>query len=277
MKFLIVLCAFICASSAGVAPAGIIYTAEAPVLTQYHSQGELGEYAYGYNAGLSGKVETRSIDGMTRGSYSYVDSNGILQTVEYTADALNGFRAAATNLPRAPIDNAIAPEPVRDTPEVVQARADHMAAYNKEASRTPTTEEDTVEIMAAPIAPITPTGQISRIASLNAGFVALRTDLPRSSFSYQINTPAYAYTTGQNFYANAPYLTALGGPFGGPFFRASPFEIRPAAVDIRPATVEIRPAPLELRTPQETPEVAMARAEHLAAVEKERARIAARN
>ncbi len=51
-----------------------------------------------------------------------MDSNGILQTVEYTADALNGFRAAATNLPRAPIDNALAPEPVRETPEVAQVR-----------------------------------------------------------------------------------------------------------------------------------------------------------
>lgn len=52
--------------------------------------------------------------------YSYIDSDGILQTVEYTADALNGFRAAATNLPRAPVDNALAPEPVRETPEVAQ-------------------------------------------------------------------------------------------------------------------------------------------------------------
>lgn len=49
-----------------------------------------------------------------------MDSNGILQTVEYTADALNGFRAAATNLPRAPVDNSVAPEPVKETPEVAQ-------------------------------------------------------------------------------------------------------------------------------------------------------------
>lgn len=49
-----------------------------------------------------------------------MDSDGILQTVEYTADALNGFRAAATNLPRAPVFNPIAPEPVRDTPEVAK-------------------------------------------------------------------------------------------------------------------------------------------------------------
>ncbi len=45
MKVLIVLCAsfaIICASPVGLAPAGIFYRAEAPILTQYHSQGELG-------------------------------------------------------------------------------------------------------------------------------------------------------------------------------------------------------------------------------------------
>ena len=35
---------------------------------------------------------------MTRGSYSYVDPNGLLQTVNYISDAM-GFRVAATNLP----------------------------------------------------------------------------------------------------------------------------------------------------------------------------------
>lgn len=122
-----------------------------------------------------------------------------------------------------------------------QARADHMAAFNIAATRSGT--DDSVETIAAPIA--TP---IAQIAPLN---VALRTaDYPRASFSYQFNSPTYAYSTG-NFYANAPYY------FGPQFLRASPVnEIRPAAIDIRPAAIEIRPAPLELRMPAETPEVA---------------------
>lgn len=204
--------------------------------------------------------------------HSYVDSDGILQTVEYTADAQNGFRAAATNLPRAPVYNPIAPEPVRETPEVAQARADHMAAYNEAAARAAV--DDTVETIAAPLA--APIAQIATpIATpiANAGFVAVRTaDYPSAAFSYQFNSPAYAYATG-NFYANAPYQYT----FGSPLLRASPLEIRPAAVDIRPAAVEIRTVPLELQTPAETPEVAQARAEHLAAVEMEKARIAATN
>lgn len=96
---------------------------------QYHSQDSLGQYAYGYSGGLSSKTETKTLDGVTRGSYSYVDANGLLQTVEYTADALNGFRAAATNLPKAPIDARLAPLPVEETAEVAAARAEHMAAY----------------------------------------------------------------------------------------------------------------------------------------------------
>ena len=40
----------------------------------------------------------KSPDGVTRGSYSYVDANGLLQTVQYISDAM-GFRVAATNLP----------------------------------------------------------------------------------------------------------------------------------------------------------------------------------
>lgn len=105
--------------------------ASAPLLKQYHAQDSLGQYTYGYEGGPSAKNEVRSLDGVTRGSYSYVDPEGKLQSVAYTADALNGFRVAATNLPEAPKELVstplIAPEPVQDTPEVVKARADHLA------------------------------------------------------------------------------------------------------------------------------------------------------
>merc|ERR1712107_868105 len=41
------------------------------------------------------KQEVKTADGVTRGSYSYVDANGIVQTVNYISDAM-GFRVAAT-------------------------------------------------------------------------------------------------------------------------------------------------------------------------------------
>ena len=67
--------------------------------SQYHAQDELGQYSYGYSGGPSAKYETKTADGVTQGGYSYVDSHGLVQSVAYTADAHNGFRVAATNLP----------------------------------------------------------------------------------------------------------------------------------------------------------------------------------
>lgn len=115
-----------------VAPVGTLNTlATAPVVSQYHSQDELGQYSYGYNGGSSAKSEIKSLDGVTRGAYSYVDAEGKLQSVEYTADAMNGFRATSSNMPVAPIETRTAPLPVQETAEVAKARADHMVAFEE--------------------------------------------------------------------------------------------------------------------------------------------------
>lgn len=88
----------------------------APVHSQYHSQDKYGQYVYGYASGLSSKDEIKTADGVTRGGYSYIDANGILQTVQYVSDPINGFRVSASNLPH-------------DLPEVALARAQHFQAY----------------------------------------------------------------------------------------------------------------------------------------------------
>ncbi|KZC11171.1 Cuticle protein 6, partial [Dufourea novaeangliae] len=68
-----------------------------PVYNQYQNT-RTGEHAYSYAGGPSAKEEIKDADGVTRGSYSYIDANGILQSVFYVADE-NGFRVAATDLP----------------------------------------------------------------------------------------------------------------------------------------------------------------------------------
>ncbi|KAG5896454.1 hypothetical protein JTB14_002596 [Gonioctena quinquepunctata] len=88
-----------------------------PIQSLYHSQDKNGQYAYGYATPTSTRNEATSADGVTRGGYSYIDSNGYLQTVEYVADPVHGFRVAATNLPR-------------DLPDVAFARARHLAEYD---------------------------------------------------------------------------------------------------------------------------------------------------
>ena len=115
----------------------------ASVSSQYHAQDELGQFNYGYADGLSSKYETRRFDGATSGGYSYIDADGKLQSVSYTADDVNGFQVKATNLPvapvadlaapefnlEAPVFDGKAPEPVQDTPEVAAAKAEFAKLY----------------------------------------------------------------------------------------------------------------------------------------------------
>ena len=173
MKAFVVLSALLAIAAAK--PAGLVlplapvaypYVAApaAALTTKYHSQDALGQYAYGYNDGLSAKQEVKTFDGITRGSYSYVDAKGEVQTVDYTADAVNGFRVAGTNLPKAiPAPEVALPEPVAETPEVAAARAAHLAAIEDAQSgkveiatpvpvpnvELPRPVEDTPEVVAA--------------------------------------------------------------------------------------------------------------------------------
>lgn len=118
---------------------------------QYFTKDTLGQYSYGYSNPLSTKQEVRTIDGITQGTYSYVDPNGLLQTVDYTADD-SGFHVTATNLPK---DLQEAPKAVMDTPEVAAAREQHLTAYKAIAkgdyssSGLPKPVEDTAEVAAA--------------------------------------------------------------------------------------------------------------------------------
>ncbi|XP_011181383.2 uncharacterized protein LOC105211570 [Zeugodacus cucurbitae] len=106
---------------------------------QYHTQDGFGQYSYGYGEPLSTKQEVRTQDGITRGSYTYLDADGKLQTVTYTADA-DGFHVAGTNLPKqrlaadgsTPFED---PQSIQDTPEVATARLQHLAAHQQAKMR----------------------------------------------------------------------------------------------------------------------------------------------
>lgn len=75
-----------------------------------------------HSGGPSAKEETRTADGITRGSYSYIDGHGLVQTTSYVSDPVNGFRVAATNLPVGPSSPAAVvaagPAGPLETPEV---------------------------------------------------------------------------------------------------------------------------------------------------------------
>jgi len=130
-------------------PAPVVPAPIVPPSSQFHAQDELGQFSFGYQNINSARQETKDAFGVTRGSYQYVDANNVVQTVHYTADDINGFRVAATNVPVAPaaaplglpvapevpvaaplvapVFTGVAPEPVQDTPEVAAAKAEHLA------------------------------------------------------------------------------------------------------------------------------------------------------
>merc|ERR1712126_673071 len=140
MNGLVVLAACICASSAQ-----IIARAALPghQSHQFHAQDEFGQFSFGHAGGPSARTEARNAYGVTTGSYQYVDANGLVQTVNYIADDVNGFRVQGTNLPVAgaaglvaPVFEGVqAPAPVfegvqvADTEEVVAAKAAFAKAY----------------------------------------------------------------------------------------------------------------------------------------------------
>nr|XP_040227575.2 ice-structuring glycoprotein-like [Anopheles coluzzii] len=289
------------AAAAPLAPATYIAAAgPAELHSQYHAQDELGQYSYGYNGGLSAKAESKSFDGITRGSYSYLDAENKLQTVAYTADALNGFRVAASNLPVAPVETRTAPEPVQDTPEVAAAKADHMAAIEEAKLRNAAAEKEdaaaaaaaadaaaadsTAIIAAAPApaaAPALPLPVATYAAAAPASFAYSTHSIAQPIASYatyaapaaiELKAPAsFAYSTytaaaplAYAQYAAAPaYATLPVAQYAAYPAPAIAFAARSQPVDI---AAEL-PEPV-----QDTPEVAKAKEEHLKAVAEAKAR-----
>merc|ERR1712124_240024 len=149
-----------------VVPAPVPVAIPSTPSSQFHAQDEFGQFSFGYENINSAKTETKDAFGVTRGSYQYVDANGILHTVKYIADPVNGFRVAGTNIPVAPavpnvalpvapqvpiVAPLVAPVPDGETPEVAAARAEHLAAHEEakaavaaanEAKTEPTTEAE---------------------------------------------------------------------------------------------------------------------------------------
>nr|CAD7424388.1 unnamed protein product [Timema monikensis] len=205
--------------AAAVARPGLLGYYPYALSSQYHAQDELGHYSYGYAGGLSAKSEVKSFDGVTRGGYSY--------TVSYTADALNGFRVAATNLPKAPapIESAplVAPEPVQDTPEVAAAKAAHLALVSGAAPEAPIPAplvapvpvEDTPEVAQARAEHLV---AVEKAAAAAAAAPEVPEPLIVSSYSLPAHY-AYSVSPGANFayssVAPAPWAVApLDRPSG---------------------------------------------------------------
>lgn len=131
----------------------VVLTPAVPTTHQFHAQDELGQYQFGYTEPQASRIETKTADGVVTGRYNYIDSNGLVQTVEYIADAL-GFRVAGTNIPQhvvaAPVAAGVAPQPVVDTPEVIAAREAHLQLVQEAKSSQPVVVAQQVVEVAEP-------------------------------------------------------------------------------------------------------------------------------
>merc|ERR1711962_348668 len=149
MNGLIVLAAVASAVSGQVYAPGLAVPAPAPS-HQFHAQDEFGQFSFGYAGGPSAKTEARNAYEVTTGSYQYVDANGILQTVNYISDDINGFRVQGTNLPvnglAAPVFEGVQAVQIADTQEVIDAKAAFAEAYAaQEAAVAAVAEEPAAE------------------------------------------------------------------------------------------------------------------------------------
>merc|ERR1719309_966525 len=149
--------------------------------SQFHAQDEYGNLNYGYANINSAKQEVGNTYGGVAGGYSYVDAEGVLQQVNYVADAA-GFRVEDSRLPVAPVYDGVAPTfnpeplvapvfdgvapaPVVDTPEVAEAKAAHLAAVEatkadrkkRDAEADPAIISGYSTILSAPTPPPTAT------------------------------------------------------------------------------------------------------------------------
>uniref|UniRef100_A0A182YE45 Uncharacterized protein n=2 Tax=Anopheles stephensi TaxID=30069 RepID=A0A182YE45_ANOST len=77
------------------------------------------QYAYGYNAGSSAKVEVKNANGTVFGAYHYIDANNVTQRVNYTVTDEDGFVVEGTNLPVPVKDTAVEDSTTTEVPTTV--------------------------------------------------------------------------------------------------------------------------------------------------------------
>lgn len=138
----------------------------APAASQFHAQDELGQATFGYSHPGQAAVNHRDANGNMFGSWSYINPEGKEVRTSYVADAL-GFRVVSNDLPVAPLAPAhlpasaalaplpllpqpalpvvpvpvggalpVGPAPVLlDTPEVMEAKRQHLAAHAEAKAR----------------------------------------------------------------------------------------------------------------------------------------------
>merc|ERR1712198_28219 len=245
MSRFVVLAACVCASSAQQVLVGGIAGAYNPApSTQFHAQDEFGQFSFGHAGGPLARTEARN-------------AYGLLQTVNYVADPVNGFRVAGTNLPvgpavpaaaplEAPVFDLPVPVAVEDTPEVAAAKAEFQAAFDEAAAASAERRKREAEEVAVAAAPAIAALPYPYAAGLNlayAGLPAAAAVAHAPLVKSVVETPATVETevaaTPVTSYAAAPAIAApaltyaaapaIAAPVATPLAAAAPVAVAAAA------------------------------------------------
>lgn len=255
------------------------------VSTQYLSADGHGQYSYGYADPNSQKHETKTGD-VVHGGYSYVDGNGLVQSVKYSSDPIHGFQVAATNLPKGPeapvhaiVPAHYAPAPVSYIAPVSYHAAPvsyastysaptHYAAvaygHGAHGAHLPQPVQDTPEVAAAKVAHFAAHAQAK--ANLHHLYKRSAWQYAPSSWSHAaapaihngvpVETPEVQQAKAAHFAAHA--AAAHGSAY--------------APAHYAPAPAHYAAPVIHNGVPVDTPEVQHAKAAHFAAVAEAQAR-----
>merc|ERR1712152_13120 len=264
MNGLVVLAACVCASSAQVLVGGYAGAINPAPSSQFHAQDEFGQFSFGHAGGPSARTEARNAYGVTTGSYQYIDANGLLQTVNYIADPVNGFRVAGTNLPvaaaapaveplAAPVFDLPLPVAVEDTAEVAAAKAEFAAAYDAAAAAAAAAPEEPAaerkrrdadeEAAAAPVAvpavlPYPYAGAYGVGAGLFGGVYAAAPGAIVANIAHAAPTVAALPAA---TYAALPAAAPLAAPVAAPVAVAAPLAAAAPSREAVLTTVKLNP------------------------------------
>merc|ERR1711983_534694 len=264
MNGLVVLAACVCATSAQVLVGGYAGAINPAPSSQFHAQDEFGQFSFGHAGGPSARTEARNAYGVTTGSYQYIDANGLLQTVNYIADPVNGFRVAGTNLPvaaaapaveplAAPVFDLPLPVAVEDTAEVAAAKAEFAAAYDAAAAAAAAAPEEPAaerkrrdadeEAAAAPVAvpavlPYPYAGAYGVGAGLFGGVYAAAPGAIVANIAHAAPTVAALPAA---TYAALPAAAPLAAPVAAPVAVAAPLAAAAPSREAVLSTVKLNP------------------------------------
>merc|ERR1711974_305198 len=187
----------------------------------------------------------RNAYGVTTGSYQYIDANGLLQTVNYIADPVNGFRVAGTNLPvaaaapaveplAAPVFDLPLPVAVEDTAAAAAAAAPEEAAERRDADA----DEEVAPVAVPAVLPYPYAGAYGVGAGLFGGVYAAAPGAIVANIAHAAPTVAALPAA---TYAAAPIAAPLAAPAVAATYAAAPLAAAAPSREAVLTTVKLNP------------------------------------